>query len=291
MSGEILVLGATGTVGAELVRLLVAQGARVRAATRRVQAAAALEALGGARPVAFDLERPATYAAALDGVERVFLIARPGDDTPERHSVPLIEAMLAARTVRHVVNLTAIGTERRPDFGLRKVELALEASGLGFTHLRPNFFMQLFAHGPLHEAIRARGVIAVPAADAKLSWIDARDIAAVAARVLCAPDAHAGRGYDLTGPEALDHAQVAASISEHGGRPVRYEALDEETARELIVHSGLTPAHAERLIGFYRLVRSGLAAPVSPDVERVLGRPATSFARFARDHAATFGRP
>jgi uncharacterized protein YbjT (DUF2867 family) len=285
--GTVLVVGATGTVGRSLVAELVAAGMPVRAATREPATA---RARGGfadeVEIVPFDLERPATFDGALDGVDRVFLAARPGDEQAERVALPLIDA-LERRGVHHVVDLSALGAEQRPSFALRKIELRLEASPMTFTHLRPNWFMQVFTGGALLAAIRA-GALRVPAAQAAISWIDARDVAAVAAVALIAEQAHARRAYALTGDQALDHAEVAALIRDAAGIDVRYEALGEDDARRALSGAGFPPPWVERLVGFYRLVREGLAAPVSPAVREVLGRPARTFAAFAQEHAAAW---
>ena len=282
MSGQVLVIGATGSVGSEVVTLLSRKGERVRAATRNP--AAARRPNSAVEFIEFDFERPQTLAAALDGVDRVFLIARPGDDHADRFAFPLIDELKRAG-VRHVVNLSAMGVESRDDFALRKVERYLEDSGVGFTHLRPNFFMQVFSSGPLLLDIRSTGAIHIPAADAKLSYIDVRDIAAVAAATLT-ERGHTGKAYTLTSGEALDHHEVARAISGASGRTVQYVAISEEAARRALEAAGLSPERTERLLGFYRLVRQGFCAPVSSDVQKVLERAPISFAQFASDNAS-----
>ena len=278
---SILVTGATGHVGRALVGELVRRGVSVRGASRDPSRAAASSP---ACPewVSFDLERPATFDSALEGIERVFLIARPGDDEPDRAAAPFLQAMVDS-DVRHVVTLTAMGADRRDDVSLGRLERLVEETDLQWTHLRPNWFMQVFATDPLLSAIRATGRIEVPAADAAISWVDARDVAAVAAATLTEPD-HRGRAYLLTGPEALDHDQVARILSEGTGRPLGYRPLDEESGRRAVLAAGLGARRADRLTRFYRLVRAGACAPVSEDVASVLGRPAIPFRRFAEDH-------
>lgn len=284
MLEQVLVIGATGSVGSELVTQLVRRGEKVRAATR--EPAAARSPHSAVEFVEFDFERAQTFAAALDGVDRVFLIARPGDDHADRVAFPLIDEMKRAG-VRHVVNLSAMGVETRDDFALRKVEGYLEDSGVGFTHLRPNFFMQVFSSGPLLLDIRSTGAIHIPAADAKLSYIDVRDIAAVAAATLT-EEGHTGRAYPLTGGQALDHHEIARAISGASGRTVQYVPISEEAARSALASAGLSSERTERLIGFYRLVRQGFCAPISSDVQTVLRRPPISFAQFAKDHASSW---
>ena len=283
MAGKILVIGATGSVGSELVTQLIGRSERVRAATRNPEGAQ--RGLDNAIEfVEFDFERPETFAVALDGADRVFLIARPGDDLPDRVAFALIDEM-RRREVRLVVDLSAMGVESRDDIALRKVERYLEDSGIGFTHLRPNFFMQVFSAGPLLLNIRSTAAIHIPAADAKLSYIDVRDIAAVAA-VALTERGHEGNAYTLTGAQALDHHEIARAISGASGNQIQYVAVSEAAARKAIEAAGLSKERAERLIGFYRLVRQGLCAPVSTDVQTVLGRPPISFEQFTRDQSS-----
>ena len=272
---EILVLGASGNVGGRLVRLLASRGERVRAAAREPGR------LSGASPgVAFDFERPETFAPALEGVERVFLLARPGDERADTVALPLIDEM-KKRGVRHVVNLTAMGADEAEHVqALRRIELAIEASGIAFTHLRPSFFMQLFSAGPLSEALRASGVLRLPAGRAQIAFIDAEDIAEFAARALT-DRAHEYRAYTLTGGEALDHGQAVELISRATGKALRYDPIDESALGPMLAPFGFDGARIERLVRFYRLVREGAAGLVSEDVPRILGRAATSFRDFA----------
>jgi uncharacterized protein YbjT (DUF2867 family) len=283
MTRHILVVGATGSVGREVVGQLTGKGERVRGATRDPEAAA--RRFGSAAEfVEFDLERAESFAPALRGVDRVFLVARPGDEHADRVAIPLIDEMKRLG-IRHVVDLSAMGVEHRDDMALRKVERYLEGSGMGFTHLRPNWFMQVFAAGPLLAGIRAADAICVPAGEARISYVDVRDIAAAATAALTA-DGHAGRAYTITGPEALDHHEIAAAIARAAGRTIRYVPIDEEAARTALRSAGLSGERAERLIGFYRFVRAGACAAVSPVDEAVLGRAPISFERFVRDNAS-----
>lgn len=279
----ILVLGATGAVGAEVRQRLMETGEAVVGASRRPADASAR--LGG-RWVELDLERPETFAPALAGIGRVFLISRPGDEQADRVAAPLVDAMVRAE-IEHVVDLSAMGAEKREEFSTRRVERLLEGSGLPWTHLRPSFFFQVFTAGALHRGIVARGEIRLPAADARISYLDARDVAGAAVAALTT-SGHAMNAYTLTGPEALDHTSIASEIERVSGRAVRYVAIDEDETRRNLALAGFPPAWIERLIGFYRLVRAGACAPVTDDLPRLLGRPPTTFARFADDARAAW---
>jgi uncharacterized protein YbjT (DUF2867 family) len=282
MPGKILVLGATGTVGTQLVLCLDRRGAPVRAATRRPGAYSSGNP-GLTEAIEFDFDRPETFGPALAGVDRVFLLARPGDEQADRTLLPLIDLMKRSG-VTQVVNLSAFGVDRLEDTALRRIERHLEASGLTFTHLRPNWFMQIFSAGWLAMGLRMTGHIRLPAAEARISFVDVRDIAEVAAEALLDPR-HAGRAYALTGAEALDHAEVARLVEAAAKKPVRYDAVSEEVARAALESSGLPQDRVERLLGLYRLVRQGFSSPILPDIEAVLGRPPRGFAQYAHDYA------
>lgn len=286
-AGSVLVVGATGKVGSVLVHLLEQQAIAVRAASRTPPVQKSQ--VPTTQSVHLDLERTESFDSALEGVATVFLMARPGDEHPESAAIPLMSAMKRSG-VKRVINLTAMGCEMRPDFGLRRVELALEASGLAWTHLRPNFFMQIFCSGPHFAQISRLRQIRLPAANAAVSFIDARDVAAVAAKCIV-ESGHDGQAYTLTGGEALTHGNITAAITKVANATVAYVALTEDEARVEFAKAGLPAENVERLIGFYRIVRTGLAGVVSPDVQKLLGRAPRTFAEFVAERPTTWNVP
>jgi len=282
---SILVLGATGTVGRYVLKGLADRGLEVIGASRDPSDAA--RRAGILVPfVPFDYDRPGTFASALTGISRVFMTVRPGDDHADVTALPFVEAM-SRQNVEHVVLLSAMGAELRDDFALRKIELAIEASGMKFTFLRPNWFMQVFLAGSLLEGIKARGTIALPAGQAKISYIDARDVADVAVESLTNPF-HQGKGYTLTGPQPLGHDDIATTLTRVSGKPVRYVALEEDQARLRLKETGFPDEWVERLIGFYRLVRKGWCAPVTEEMPALLKHPPRTFDDFAAEHSASW---
>lgn len=281
-SKRVLVLGATGTVGSMVARLLLQQGSEVVAASRRPEAGV----LPGASWVSFDYEVPGTFAAAVAGVESIFMVVRPGDDVPQATAIPLLEEASRAG-VGKVVLLSAMGAERRPEFGLRILERFIEERGFRFVHLRPNWFMQLFTAGPLHYDLMTTGALHLPAGDAAISYIDAADIAKVAARVLTSAE-YDGQGLTLTGPEAMTHEQLTSELSALTARRFGYVALSEDQARSGLALAGFSEARIERLIQFYRLVRTGACAPTSDATQRVTGEPATTWRTFVEKSAAVW---
>lgn len=286
-AGSVLVVGATGKVGSVLVRLLEQQAVAVRAASRTPLAQ--MTEIPTTQWIHLDLERSESFDDALQGVSTVFMMARPGDEHPENTAIPLMSAMKRSG-VKRVINLTAMGCEMRPDFGLRRVELALEGSGMAWTHLRPNFFMQILCAEPHFAQVSRLRQIRLPAGDAAISFIDAQDVAAVAAKCIV-ETGHDERAYTLTGGEGLTHGDITAAITEVANGPITYTALTEDEARVEFAKAGLPTENVERLIGFYRIVRTGLAGVVSPDVQKLLGRAPRTFAEFVAEHPTTWNVP
>jgi uncharacterized protein YbjT (DUF2867 family) len=182
-----------------------------------------------------------------------------------------------------------MGVEARAEFPLRKLELHLERSGMAFTHVRPNYFLQNFCSGPLLDGIRARGEISVPMGDGAVSFVDVRDISAVVVEALV-DDAHRNAAYTVTGAEAVTHHDIAAAISDATGRRVRYRSGSEAEERAALAAAGASPERIERRLGFLALARGGALSTLSTDVAKVLGREPITLRAFARDHAATFRR-
>jgi uncharacterized protein YbjT (DUF2867 family) len=275
----ILVTGATGTIGREVVAELRRLGAPFRVAVRSPEKAP------GEQAVTFDFSRPETFGPALRGMETIFLLSPPGQNELE---APVIEAAKPAG-VRRIVRLSVWGAEKEAFvFSLphRAMEKRVEASGAAWTFLRPNGFMQNYLN--MHaESIRTRGEFVLPAGDSRHSIIDARDVGAVAARLLT-ETGHAGRAYSLTGPEPLSNGQIAEKIGRALGKPVRYVDMPEAEYRKRMLGFGLPEPFVDGFIDLQRYYRTGAGEPVTGEVERILGRPPVSFDRFARDNAAAW---
>lgn len=287
--GRILVTAAGGNVGSEVVRLLVATGSRVVAAGREPERLRAGfgEPEGDVIFTHFDFTDPATHAAALAGVDRVFLLRPPALTDVEHDMVPFLRAAREAG-VRHLVFVSLLGVERNRFVPHRKIEAAIRDAGLTHTFLRPSFFMQNLS--TTHAAdIRELDEVLVPAGKALTSFIDARDIAAVAVRVLTEPG-YEGRAYPLTGPEALGYDQVAAILTEALGRPIRYRRPSLLRFALALRRRGHPWGFVLVTVALYVVTRLGMAKQVTDDLPRLLGRPATTFRRFAEDHRAVWER-
>ena len=280
MQGKILVTGATGNVGAEVVRLLRQGNHQVRAADRTPNAADRRFG-NGVEQVWLEFGAPESYSPAFAGVERMFLIRPPAISDVKRFLFPAIDAAREAG-IQQIVFLSLIGVERNRVVPHYKVEQYLLGSGVPYTFLRPSFFMQNL--NTTHRAeIKEQNEIFVPAGLGKTSFIDVRDIAAVAALTLTEPG-HTNRAYALTGSEALDYYQVAAVLSEVLGRPIIYRkpSLLRFIRRQ---HAGGTPwPFVLVMSGIYTTARLGLAARLTDETARLLRRAPITLRRYAEDY-------
>jgi uncharacterized protein YbjT (DUF2867 family) len=281
MAEKILVTGATGQVGRALVKRLLSDGVEVKAATRRPDVARGLFG-AGAEVVELDFDVTATWDAAVQWADRVFLAPPPFDPHGDERLVPFLDWAVQSGA-RHLVLLSAMGIEARERLHLRRIEHRVERTGVDWTFLRPNVYMQNFARGFVARTIREEGAIRLPVGAAHVSFVDGRDVAAAAARVL-EDDRHFGRAYTLTGPEALDHVQVADLIGRAADREVRYEPVGEDAMREYLADAGWPDGQADTFAGLMAAIREGRRLDVTEHIEHLTGRPPTSFEAFAREH-------
>jgi uncharacterized protein YbjT (DUF2867 family) len=282
----ILVTGATGLVGGAVVRQLAAQGVPVRALVRSPEKAAAL-AGPTVETVVGDFDRPETLGPALKRVTRALLISHHDVRQVEQQG-NFVEAARRAGGV-HVVKLsglaTAPGSPSQSGRWHAETEAQIRDTGLPWTFLHPPYFMQnLLRAAP---AIAAHGVLTAAMKDGRIAMVDARDVAAVAVAALTAPG-HEGQTYAITGPEALSHAMVAATLSKAVGRPIEYRDIPLDALREQLVSGGAPPWLVEVRMEFTSVLREGFAAAVTDTVLRTTGRPPRAFAAFAAEHAASF---
>ena len=272
-----LVIGASGTVGSELVKLLGAQGQDVRRATSRPATAPG--------QVQLDLTTGQGLARAFEGVDRAFLLAPPGHARQDLLLKPLIDEA-RSRGLRRVVLMSAMGANADEASPLRQAELHLERSGLAWNVIRPNWFMQNFNTFWL-PGIVGQGKIFLPVGQAKGSFIDARDIAAVAASLLSREDL-AHRDFDLTGSEALDHDEVAAILSRETGRTIGFQDITPEAMLAGLLEAGLPRDYAEFLVLILGFFKAGYAERTTDAVQAITGRAPRSFAAYAKDYRSAW---
>jgi uncharacterized protein YbjT (DUF2867 family) len=273
-SSATLVLGGTGKTGKRTASLLTGRGLSVRTAARH-----------GA-DMAFDWDDPATHATALEGIDRVYLMA-PVMRTRFAPQVSAFLDLAEAAGVRHVTMLSAYGIELAPpEVALRAVELDLMARAT-LTHsiLRPSWFMQNFSETFLKPI---DGVIAVPTGEGGEAFVDVGDIAAVAAATLADPGAHAGAHYAPTGPDTLTVNEAASLIGRGTGQPIRHVDIDQQAWVNGVIASGVPAEYGEVLTMLTDTIASGRGARPNDDIETVTGTLPTSFAEFVRQTKAAW---
>jgi uncharacterized protein YbjT (DUF2867 family) len=282
----ILVVGATGTNGREVVSRLAAAGQPVRAMARNPAKAGELRG-ANVEVVAGDLDDPASLDAAAAGADRAFFLA-PVDRRYTGWFRNFLDAAKRAG-VSHLVKFSGFGAGvNSPSELMRQhgeTDDALANSGLGYTILRPNSFHQnlLWSAG----SIKSQGAFYLPIGDARQSLVDVRDIADVAVEVLTKPG-HEGRIYEITGPQSLSFHDVAAALSSVLGRPIRYVPVPREAALESMLKSGMPEWNARALADLYDVFAAGHAAWTTDVIERITGRAPRTFEQFARDYLEAF---
>ncbi|MFN7116539.1 MAG: SDR family oxidoreductase [Saprospiraceae bacterium] len=270
MSANILVTGATGTIGQALVNALQARGASFKIAARDV--AKAREKFGSeVSIVAFDFADSSTYAPATAGVDRVFLLGPPLSLELDTLLQPFIH-YLKKHDIRRVVYLSAFGMESISDkmpFH-RNIEQQLRADDFELTVLRPTFFAQNFKNYEWDNVIE-RKITYMPAGNGKTAFVDVQDIAEVAATVLL-EDGHNGKDYVLTGSESLSYYDAAALLSEVRKENIIYPNPSPEEYAQTLQAAGAPAFIADYMNTVYGMIREGQVDHVSPHVEQLLGR-------------------
>ena len=286
MMTKVLVTGATGNIGSQVVRELRARGAYVRAFVRDPGKAAAM--LGdGVEFASGDFSDAASVRRALEGVDDVFL-ACANDPRQVEFETGVIDAA-AASGVRRIVKLSALGAEIGASVVFwdwhGRIEERLRASGVPFVMLRPAFNMTNLLG--LAEGVRHEGVLFAPADGARVAMIDPGDVAEAAAVVL-STDGHEGQTYVLTSPEAIAFERVAEELSAATGRNIRFVAVPDDAARQAIVGTGIPEFVAGQIVAVFGVLRQGAQERTTDAARALTGREPRTFAQFARDHASLF---
>lgn len=283
----ILVTGATGLTGGEIVRRLSAMGVPVRALARSPERAQPLASLPGVEIVQGNMAQPETLRDALDGVHRAMLISS-SDSTMLEVQASFIDAACDAG-VKHVVKLSGIIPDIHSKFRFARMhneaEKKLEDSGMDWTHLRAGEFMQAYFRQV--PSIVNRGILALPMEEARIASIDAVDIARVAVEILTS-EGHEGKIYPITGPESLTMAEVAERLSRVTGKPVRYVNVPPDEAKKAQLAAGMDPYLVDGLAELFAERRRGEESKAWDTIERVFGWRPTSFEEFAQRNAAVF---
>jgi len=286
MDGKILITGATGNVGSEVLNALVERGQKVKAAVHTMEKVQNMEwDIGNVEIVPFDYRQPTTWENVFQNVDKMLLVAPPGEALSFQLVNPLINSA-KDHGVEKIVMISALGTDKDEDHPLRIVEDHLIASGIGYVILRCNWFMQNFLT-IFKDGIRKAGRIQVPAENGRISFIDTRDIAAFAVEVFEDPQ-YINQKFQLTGKDAIGFYSVAKIFSEKLERIIKYVPLSEDDARKDLLATGMPEANVNMFLNLYLDVREAGAEIITHDIKKVLKRDPITFEQFVEDYLAVW---
>lgn len=285
----VLVVGATGNVGREVVARLLEAGVPVRALVRNRKRAA--HVLGEAvELVKGDLDDLPSLGPALQGIERMFLCSPADPLLPERERRIAFAAAQAG--VQRVVKVSMlIAAADSPIHAARwhaESEAAIEGAGLGWTFVEPQFYLQNLLG--FADTIIADGAFSAPMAEGRVSMVDVRDVADVAVRCLL-DEGHAGQRYLVTGPESVTFAEVAARLGAAIGRTVTYTPADLEETRAGLTEAGVPGWFVDDLVALYKFYAEGGGDWISDATATVAGHTGRTVDHFAADYAFAFKAP
>ncbi|MEX5219854.1 MAG: SDR family oxidoreductase [Nitrospira sp.] len=280
----ICVTGAGGTVGGELIKHLHSAHVPFRAAYFSPGKAEAARARGMEAAV-IDYHRPETLRAAFQGCDKLFLL---GPNAQNQTELELNAVEAAERVgIRHIVKLSVMGADAEA-YAIallhRPVEKAIASSGIPWTFLRPNSFMQNVVTY-MSGTIKAEAAFYSASGEGKISHVDVRDIVAVAVEALTGSN-HVGKAYTLTGPQALTYDELANELSNAVGRPIRHINLPPADLKNAMIAEGMPEAIADRMLDLERYYREGQAGLITQDIKQMTGRDPRRFADYAR-HVAS----
>lgn len=293
----ILVTGATGTVGSEVVKQLLASPSSrydIRAAIHSKKGADKIRRYQGIETVEIDYDKPDTLATAFKGVEKLFLLTVPKPDMEDISFNVVKEAK--KNCVSYIVKLSAevADAELGTIIGRlhRREEKIIEESGIPYTFLRPTSFMQNIVNFFGHT-IKTQNAFYLPLRNGKVSFVDVRDVATVAVAVLLTENnetrqQYVNKVYHITGQEALSCSQAAEILSKVIGRKISYIDIPEEGARKGMRVMGMEDWFIDAMIELYNIIRAGYASQTTTVVEKITGRKPISFEQFVRDYTSSF---
>ena len=298
----ILVIGATGTVGSEVIKQLVSSSSSSFSPDRNVIIKAAIHSQNKAdifkqydnktvQIVNMDYNKPETITDVLNRVDKLFLLTLPTHNSIDIYS-NLVREIRKSGNINHIVKLSSIAVEIGLDNAIRLLqreeEKIIEEPGIPFTFLRPSAFMQNFVNY-FGQTIRIQNAFYLPAGDGKVSFVDARDIAAVTVQALTTgSQQHIGKAYTITGQEAISHGQAAEILSKEVGKRISYVDVPEEDALKGMREAGMEDWLIDATMESYRIIRAGHASQTTNVVEQITGRKPISFSQFAKDYAGAF---
>jgi uncharacterized protein YbjT (DUF2867 family) len=287
----ILVTGATGTVGSEVVNQLsnVKSDFKIKAAIHSVEDTRKIQNFQRVEPIQMDYDTREGLQEAFNEADKVFLLTHASPKSAVHETNLIAEAKKSG--IRHIVKQSIMGADLEADVEAmrlhRQSEKMIEESGIPYTFLRPNEFMQGFINFQ-GSSIKNNGAFYIPAEDSKVSFVDARDIASVAVEALVGGEEHYNKTYMITGSEALSYYQAAETLSNATGKKIDYVNISDEDARGAMKEVGLDDWLINTISDLYIYFRKGYASHISPAIEEVTGKKPKTFAQFAKDYAEAF---
>jgi len=295
----ILVTGATGTVGSEVVKQLVSSPSSsgyniIRAAVHSQNKADRFRQYRGVEIVNMDYNKPETIADALNHVNKLFLLTLPSPNMADISS-SLVKEAKKRNDLKHIVKLSVLEADAEPGTTIgrlhRQEEKIIEESGIPYTFLRSGAFMQNFVNF-FGQTIKNESAFYLPAGDGRVSFVDVRDIAAVATEILLTKSngsqQQKNKAYDITGHDALSYSQAAEILSGGIGKKISYIDIGEEDARKGMKKMGMEDWLIDAIMEFYYIIRTGHASRTTNAIEQITGRKPVSFEQFVRDYASSF---
>lgn len=279
MAENILVAGASGTFGKELVKKLMEYGACIRIGVRNLARAEGMN-IGNCPVVILDYEKTETFKTAFEGIEKFFLATPTGYPQIDELIIPVIDAAKSSG-VSHLVSLSAAGVQQDSATPLSIAEKCVQNCGIDYTILRPNLFMQNLLY--LSPSIKKSNQIRLAAASANISFVDARDVASAAASILI-HSSHKNHIYLLTGNESPDLIDIAHNLSLVTGKTISYIPVSHNQAYKELLGCGLSPQRANLINGLFEIARQGWCEQIHPDLKEILKREPVSFEQFAWDY-------
>jgi uncharacterized protein YbjT (DUF2867 family) len=292
---SVLVIGGDGNIGREVINQLLSkkdENLRIVGGVRSLDKKKDIDnRVISYEAVDIEYDNPETVTAALKGIDTLFLLT-PTHPKMLDFTSNLVDGANKCG-VKHIVKLSHIRADPidEPQINITRLhhqaERIIEESGITFTFLRPNFFMQNFVNFYLGKD---QSSIYLPAGDGKVSFVDVRDIAAVAVQALInnIDGRHNGKAYTITGPEAISYGDAAGILSESIGRNISYVNISEDDARKAIIGMGMSDWHTNIVLELLKLSREGYLSDISHEVEEIIGKKPKSFSQFAKDYAPEF---
>lgn len=280
MSQKILVIGATGSIGLEVAKRLLEKKIPVKIAVRNPAKAETLK-LDDTEVVHFEYGKPETFSNAFNSVSKILLVSPPSFLNLEKEVINAIN-VAKEKGIELIVNISAMGVENDGEDPMRKIEKHIESSGMSYVILRPNCYMQNFTN-LFRDFIKNHNEISAPAEDSKSSFVDLRDVADVAVKVLL-DDSFKNKIYTLTGPQALNLHVIAFLFSEELKRDINYSKITEDFFKKTLLSSGWPQITIEGTLELCNYIKGNSNSKITEDIKKILNREPINFKQFIKDN-------